>query len=206
MGQIFRQAEQYLGQLSPGRFIEIGTSRNGDDGSTVTLAQWAKQYSPSGWLTTVDADPANCEFVRNMALDQVEVVNKTGEDYLRNDFPFHTDLISFLYLDNFDWDWHPDRTEDFVREQQERYTELGMDMTNVNSQQAHLLQAIEAVRGLADCSLVVCDDTWYNPWWGQYSGKSGAVVPFLLAHGFKVLYTEEEPVYGTILGRGINCS
>jgi hypothetical protein len=56
---------------------------------------------------------------------------------------------------------------------------------------------------MAEQSLVVCDDTWYNPWWGHYSGKSGAVVPFLLANGFEVLYTEEQPVYGTVLGRGI---
>jgi len=203
MGRIFERAEPYLDQLGPGRFVEIGTSRNGDDGSTVIISKWAKQYSHSGWLTTVDADPANCEFVRAMNLDKVEIVNKKGEDYLKDDFPFHTDYISFLYLDNFDWDWHPDRTEDFVREQQERYTELGMQMTNVNSQSAHLLQAVQAVRGLAETSLVVCDDTWYNPHWGQYCGKSGAVVPFLLGHGFEVLYTEEQPVYGTILGRGI---
>ena len=60
MGRIFERAEPYLDQLGPGRFVEIGTSRNGDDGSTVILAGWAKRYSRSGWLTTVDADPANC--------------------------------------------------------------------------------------------------------------------------------------------------
>ena len=203
MGRIFEHAEPYLDQLGPGRFIEIGTSRNGDDGSTRILAEWAKKYSHSGWLTTVDIDPKNCELVRSWNLDKVEIVNKSGEDYLKNDFPFHTDLISLLYLDNFDWDWHPDRTEDFVRDQQERYTELGYTMNNVNSQQAHLAQAVQAIRGLAPVSLVVCDDTWYNKWWGQYCGKSGAVVPFLLGHGFEVLYTEEQPVYGTILSRGI---
>ena len=202
MGQIFQHAEKYLDQLGPGRFVEIGTGRAGDDGSTRTLAKWAKQYSPSGWLTTVDVDPVYCEFVSQMNLEQVDVVNSTGEEYLKL-FPYHTDMISFLYLDNFDWDWHPDRHVDFIADQKVRYSTLGLEMNNVNSQRAHLAQAVEAVHGLAPKSLVVCDDTWFNPWWGHYSGKSGSVVPFLLNHGFEVLYTEEQPVYGTILGRGI---
>jgi hypothetical protein len=202
MGQIFKHAEPYLDQLTVGRWVEIGCGRAGDDGSTRQLAEWSKQYSPTGQLTTVDVDPVNCDFVRALGLDNVEIINSTGEEYLES-FPAHTDYIGFLYLDNFDWDWHPDRPEDFVRDQQERYTELGMEMTNVNSQRAHLRQAELALKALAPISLVVCDDTWYNPWWGHYSGKSGSVVPFLLNHGFEVLYTEEQPVYGTILGRRI---
>jgi hypothetical protein len=198
MGQVFKIAEQYLDQLSSGEFVEIGTSRNGDDGSTATLSKWTKGEK----LITVDVDPVNCEFVRNMNLSNVEVVNSTGEDYLRRRI-YSMRPINFLYLDNFDWNWHPEKTEDFVRDQQERYTELGMSMTNVNSQSAHLTQMVLALPHMAERCLVVCDDTWYNKWWGHYSGKSGAVVPYLLANGFEVLYTEEEPIYGTILGRGI---
>jgi hypothetical protein len=137
-----------------------------------------------------------------MNLPNVEVVNSTGEDYLYHRI-YSLRPIKFLYLDNFDWDWHPDNSETFVRDQQERYTELGLQMTNVNSQAAHLQQMIYALPHMAKNCLVVCDDTWYNKWWGHYSGKSGAVVPFLLANGFQVLHTEEQPVYGTILGRGI---
>jgi hypothetical protein len=201
MGRVFLEAEPYLDQLTLGRWVEIGCGRAGDDGSTRKLAEWAKQYSHSGWLTTVDMDPQNCKFVEDLNLDRVEIVNSTGEEYLEK-FPAHTDYIGFLYLDNFDWDWHPDKTEDFVLDQQHRYAELGMpEMNNVNSQRAHLRQAELALRALAPISLVVCDDTWYNKWWGHYSGKSGSVVPFLMNHGFEVIYTEEQPVYGTILGR-----
>lgn len=200
MGQIFRQAEQYLDRLSSGEFLEIGTSRNGDDGSTRTLAEWAARTNEH--FITVDVDPVNCDFVRAMTLPNVEIVNAKGEDYLYQRI-YTSRPIKFLYLDNFDWDWHPEKTEDFVRDQQERYTELGMVMTNVNSQSTHLRQMEIALPHMAERSLVVCDDTWFNKWWGHYSGKSGAVVPFLLAHGFEVLYTEEEPVYGTILGRGV---
>jgi len=200
MGQVFRQAEQYLDQLEVGTWIEIGCGRAGDDGSTKTIAAWAQQRGK--YLFTVDIDPYHCNTLRLMTIPNVEVVNSSGESFLES-FPAHTNYISFLYLDNFDWDWHPEKTEGFVLEQQQRYKELGYEMNNVNSQRAHLRQAELAIKAMAPKSLVVCDDTWYNKWWGHYSGKSGAVVPYLLNYGFEVLYTEEEPVYGTILGRGI---
>lgn len=203
MGQVFRQAEAYLDQFDPeyiGQFVEIGTSRNGDDGSTRTIAAWAKRFDKSLW--TVDMDPKNCAFVNDMNLENVNVVNSTGEDYLK-DFPSHIAYISFLYLDNFDWDWHPEKTESFVLEQQQRYAELGFTMNNVNSQAAHLQQMVLALPAMGEQSIVVCDDTWYNKWWGHYSGKCGAVVPLLLNNGYEVLYTCEEPEYGTILGRGV---
>ena len=203
MGQVFRRAEQYLAQFDPkhmGQFVEIGTSRNGDDGSTRTIAGWAARFGKHLW--TVDMDRDNCNFVTEQDIPNLEVVCQRGEEYLKH-FPGHIAYISLLYLDNFDWDWHPDRTEAFVLEQQRRYADLGLEMNNVNSQRAHLHQAELALPALGDKCLVICDDTWYNKYWGHYSGKSGAVVPYLMNHGFEVLYTEESPVYGTILGRGI---
>lgn len=204
MGQVFRRAEQYLDQFDPdyiGQFVEIGTSRNGDDGSTRTIAEWAARFDKHLW--TVDVDPVNCEFVQNMHIPNLEVSNQTGEEFLK-EFPKHIAYISFLYLDNFDWDWHPEKTEDFVLEQQQRYQNLGLAMNNVNSQRAHLAQAVLAVPAMADQSIIVCDDTWYNRYWGHYSGKSGSAIPFLLNNGYEILYTEEHPEYGTILGRNIN--
>lgn len=204
MGQIFRRAEQYLDQFDPeyiGQFIEIGTSRDGDDGSTATIARYASRFDKHLW--TVDIDINNCNHVIEQNIPNLEVLCQSGEEYLKN-FPGHIAYISFLYLDNFDWNWHPERTEDFVLEQIERYNELGYTMNNVNSQRAHLRQCELAVRHMAEQSLIVCDDTWYNKWWGHYSGKSGSAVPFLMNHGYKVLYTEEQPMYGTILGRGFN--
>jgi hypothetical protein len=203
MGQVFRKAEAYLDQFDPeyvGQFVEIGTSRNGDDGSTKTIANWAARFNKSLW--TVDMDIDNCNFVIEQNIPNLEVVNQTGEEYLKH-FPKHIAYISLLYLDNFDWDWHPDNTEDFVIEQQKRYAELGIVMNNVNSQAAHLQQMVLALPAMAEQSIVICDDTWYNKWWGHYSGKCGAVVPLLLNNGYSVLYTEEHPEYGTILGRGI---
>lgn len=200
MGQVFRQAEQYLDRLDKGVFVEIGTARDGDDDSTHTLRSWANRLGKTFY--TVDIDPRWTERAKMLYYDNLVAVNSSGEDFLTK-FSRGTEFISLLYLDNFDWDWHPDRSEAFVRDQQDRYRELGLEMTNVNSQRAHLRQAELAVECLSGTCLVICDDTWYNPHWGHYSGKSGAVVPFLLNRRFEVLYTEEQPVYGTILARGL---
>ena len=202
MGQIFRRAEQYLDHVdSTGQFIEIGTSRNGDDGSTKIIAEWAGRFNQK--LYTVDIDYENINFVTKYNIPNLKTYWGSGESFFEN-FPDHLGPISFLYLDNFDWDWHPDNPEPFVLEQRLRYDELGLEMNNVNSQRAHLEQMMLALPYMAKKSLVVLDDTWYNRWWGHYSGKGGAVVPFLLSQGYQVLDTEEQPVYGTIMGRGIN--
>jgi hypothetical protein len=109
-------------------------------------------------------DPVNCELVTSWNLPNTTVINSTGEVYMRERI-FSMRPINFLYLDNFDWDWHPEKTEDFILEQQQRYSQLGHTMNNVNSQRAHLAQMIAALGHMADCCLVVCDDTWYNKWW-----------------------------------------
>lgn len=203
MGQIFRRAEQYLDQIDSnqiGWFVEIGTSRNGDDGSTRTIANWADRFNRK--LYTVDIDYINIDFVSKFNIPNLLTYHDSGENFLLS-FPEHLGSISFLYLDNFDWDWHPENSESFVMEQKKRYNNLGYEMNNVNSQRAHLEQMIAALPRMSEQSIVVLDDTWYNKWWGHYSGKGGAVVPYLLANGYRVLETEEQPVYGTIMGRGI---
>ena len=201
MGQIFQNAEKYLDQIDPaGQFIEIGTSRNGDDGSTPIIASWADRFDQK--LYTVDIDYENIDFVTKYNIPNLKTYWGSGESFFER-FPAHLGPISFLYLDNFDWDWHPENSEPFVLEQRLRYDELGLEMNNVNSQRAHLEQMIAALPYMAKQSVVVLDDTWYNQWWGHYSGKGGAVVPYLLAHGYRVLETKEQPVYGTIMGRGI---
>lgn len=210
MGRIFERAEQYLDQLTPGsEFVEIGSSRNGDGhlrvggdgGSTVIIASWAQRHRQI--LHTIDVDPEQIRLVEQFGITNIRTYCETGEQWLlkKSYNPLHP--IGLLYLDNFDWDWHPERSEDFVVEQRRRYQSFGLDMNNVNSQRAHLTQAMLAVHHMAPVSLIVCDDTWYNKWWGHYSGKSGSAIPFLLNHGFEVLETEEQPVYGTILGRGV---
>lgn len=197
MGRVFEQAEQYLDQCDPGEYLEIGTSRQGDDGSTIHIAQWARERELK--LITIDMDPYNCEFVRGKNISNVTILNTTGEEYLRTRI-YSIRPISFMYLDNFDWDHHPDKTENFVLDQQKRYAALGFTMNNVNCQIAHLMQAELALNHMAPKCIIACDDTPFNKWWGHYSGKCGAAVPYLLGHGFSVLFQADD---GVILGRGI---
>jgi hypothetical protein len=203
MGQFFLRAEKYLDQIAPdqiGEFVEIGTNRNFRDGSTKTIAGWAERYGKN--LVTVDIDPKVVEFVKKFDIPNLEIYNRTGETFLK-EFPHDTHHISLLYLDNFDWDWHPENSEDFVLEQQVRYQELGFEMNNVNSQRAHLDQMIAALPSMGEQCIVILDDTWFIKAWAHFSGKGGAVVPYLLSHGFQILETEPHPVYGTIMGRNI---
>jgi hypothetical protein len=203
LGKFFLQAEKYLDQLdakSVGQFIEIGTSRDGDNSSTQVIAKWANRFDQH--LYTVDIDIENISFVTNYNISNLKTFHGSGENFLHN-FAAHLGLISFLYLDNFDWDWHPENSEQFVIEQRLRYSQLGLEMNNLNSQRAHLEQMTAALPYMAEQSIVVLDDTWYNKWWGHYSGKGGAVVPYLLNNGYQILETEEYPVYGTIMGRNL---
>lgn len=203
MGQIFQRAEKYLEQFDPaeiGWFVEIGTSRKGDDGSTKVIAGWANRFNKK--LYTVDIDPKNVDFVTKLEIPNVRTWLGSGEKFL-DSWPEHLGQISVLYLDNFDWDWHPLNTEPWVQNQIDRYHSLGQIMNNVNCQAAHLQQAITAAKLMASKSLIICDDTWFVPGWGVWCGKSGAAVPYLVSQGYQVLEHEEYPVYGAILGKGI---
>jgi hypothetical protein len=198
MGKIYERAQKYIDQVSPGDIVEVGIGRDGDDNSTFILANWAKSINCQ--LHAVDIDPRWCNQMHQHNLTNIQIHNMSGQDYL-NKF---LGVISILYLDNFDWDWHPESSEQFVLDQQEHYrASLGLDMNNINCQMAHLQQAQAAVEHMAERSVVILDDTFWNPAWGVWTGKSGAGILVFLEHGFTVVETEEYPVYGTILTRGI---
>jgi hypothetical protein len=204
MGRIFEAVLPLLDQIDPGEYVEIGTSRQGDDGSTSIIAEWAGEHNTK--LISIDMDPVNCKYAENMNLLNATIINSTGEQYLKQR-PYGAVPISFLYLDNFDWDHHPDKTEWFVLDQQKRYAELGFVMNNVNCQAAHIMQMSLALPHMAKKCIVACDDTPFNRWWGHFSGKCGAVVPFLIANGFDVLYMDKNETgenTGIILGRGFS--
>jgi hypothetical protein len=53
---------------------------------------------------------------------------------------------------------------------------------------------------MADESLVICDDTPLVEASDTYTGKCGAVVPYLLVNGYQIVYTGNN---GVILQRGL---
>lgn len=195
MGQIYKKIPEYLDKICSnnkivGAIIEIGSSRPGDDNSSPYLNNLAKELNTT--FITCDIDQ---RWVDTLTKNNINATCDKGEDFLKSYYL----PVSIAYLDNFDWDWHPANQESWLLDQIEHYkSQFDIEMNNVASQSAHLLQSIRLEQLTMENSLIVFDDTWYNQYWGHYTGKGGAAIPYLVAKGYSVLYTEE---YGTILGR-----
>jgi hypothetical protein len=135
----------------------------------------------------------------------IHLVTNKGEQFLQDFSKQHPDTkISLAYLDNFDWDyWLGQQEEAFVAGVKKNYqAKLGIEMTNINSQLTHLLQACYLVPLLTANSVVICDDTWVMPQEGIFSGKCSAAIPYLMLHGFKIVHGQgHRQNSGAILGR-----
>ena len=197
MGQIYKNIPKYVPRLGKveGSLIEIGASRPGDDQSTQYLYDLSKQLG----IDFVTCD-INFQRARNLNDQGISAVCNKGEDFLA----VYQPNISIVYLDNFDWNWHPRATEDWTLDQIQEYrNKYNVEMTNVYSQAAHVHQAVLVEAKTADNSIICIDDTWFHSTWDTYQGKGGAAVPYLLAKGYTVLETTNgrDETYGIILGR-----
>jgi hypothetical protein len=168
--------EKYNGFLH-GPVVEIGSERG--EGSTEYLRAFCDPHGLP--FFSVDIDEKVHE--RAKALLGMQAFCMSGERFLEVIAPFP---ISFLYLDNFDWIWTP-KDDEKLMPQRNRYRELGYEMTNLNSQAAHLRQMELALPLMAEKCVVLLDDTYATdepPHRRRFDGKGGAVVPYLIAHGF----------------------
>lgn len=204
MGTYYQNVDQFINQIDPGVWIEIGVDRG--EGSTQFFADLAKTHATRFYAVDYDQDQIDGLRERFVELpDHVRAVQAKGEDFLdnfRNIEP--TAQVSLVYLDNFDWDyWVNRKAKSFVPAQKERYLQkMGTEMTNLNSQQAHLKQAIRLMPLMSDNSIIVCDDTWYEPDEGVFIGKCSAAIPYLLSEGYQLLHNEgHRHNSGAILGR-----
>jgi hypothetical protein len=214
----YKQVEQYIDQIDLGAWIEIGVDRG--EGSTKFFADMAKTKATKFY--GVDADEN--QIIRARAVlssqgqavlgtdgqfrlaegplpDHIELTHSFGETFLQK---FAAQPVSMVYLDNFDWDyWVGGQEESFVPAQKQHYRDyMGTEMTNINSQKAHLAQAMLLMPMMADNSIIVCDDTWYHPNEGVFIGKCSAVIPFLMLHGFELLHSNGyRQNSGAILGK-----
>lgn len=182
MGTYYQRVEQFLPKIANKNWVEIGVERG--EGSTRWFAGKCEK------LTAVDALQSQVDNCKKL-LDEaghtnVTVIKSFGEDWASE---YTGDPIDLLYLDNFDWNYWLDRpVEAFVAGVQETYrTEFGTEMTNINSQYTHLHQMIELLDHMAEKSIVICDDTWFEPATGIFVGKCSAVIPFLLLHGYTLV-------------------
>jgi hypothetical protein len=104
--------------------------------------------------------------------------------------------IKVLYLDNYDWS-NPGPNADTIRTS---YAFRNVDWSNLGSQVEHLAQMVNCMPYMAEQSLVICDDTPLVEASETYTGKCGAVVPYLLCNGYRIVYTGNN---GVILARGL---
>jgi hypothetical protein len=204
MGTYYRNVENFINQIDPGVWIEIGVDRG--EGSTKFFADLAKIHATKFYAVDYDQDQITGLKERFVDLpEHVRAIQAKGEDFLDNFKNLEpTAQVSLVYLDNFDWDyWVNRKAKPFLPAQKESYLrKMGTEMTNLNSQQTHLKQAIRLMPLMSNNSIIVCDDTWYEPDEGVFIGKCSAAIPFLLSEGYQVLHKEgHRHNSGAILGR-----
>lgn len=192
MGTYYKNVTPWVEDIDEGDVIEIGVDRG--EGSTAFFVDIATQKGVN--FVGVDAHPEQIEKITK-ALEQeaglpdnVEIVHEKGEIYL-NSIRDQGRKFSIVYLDNFDWDYWKGNSPDepFVPGQRQMYKDvMNVEMSNLNSQLTHLMQAMNIMHMLTPRAVVICDDTWFEPKEGIFLGKCSAALPFLLACGFSIVH------------------
>lgn len=194
MGQIFKHAEKYSGIIRQGTiFVEIGSDRW--EGSTECLADLAQKHNTK--LHTVDINTTAQQRITHSAIEwHVAIGSEWCKDYKKH----IGQPIGLVYLDNFDYDWDTACLNPMIQQQKASYMQdHGIIMNNQNCQIEHMRQIIGLTPWLDKQCVVIFDDTYrYNDCW---IGKSGPVVVYLLAMGFKITQADEHE-FGVILTRG----
>jgi hypothetical protein len=206
MGIYYKNVEKYLDKIDSDAWLEIGVDRG--EGSTAFFSNLAANKNVNFYGIDADTNQIN-RAIAALTIDgklpnHVTLASARGEDWLS----VNTDKkFSLVYLDNFDWNYWLDIPEEpFVPGQRQHYKDvLKVEMLNINSQLVHLAQAIRLMPLMSKNSIIVCDDTWYEPKEGIFIGKCSAVIPFLLTQGFKLLdnqgYRNHNGGAGATLGR-----
>ena len=174
-------------------WVEIGSERG--EGSTINILAQAKKFGVV--LHTVDVDTWCYDNIHDP--DLICHVG-TGSEWTQQVFPSIAKKISLLHLDNFDWNWQPLNTPDWIQQQIFDYkNKFGLIMNNQRCQQEHLAQMVNLLPWLAHDCVVGLDDTYLFQ--GIWTGKCGPAVPFLKIHGFRITHTSDG---NTVMVRGFD--
>ena len=194
MANFHLNSQPYLSQLSYNQdrdiILEIGSDQN--EGSTEFFNGLSVNWEIPFYTVDVVIEPQRRLAHLDHSIWQVE----TGSVWTKKILPTLNKQIKILYLDNYDWS-NPGPNADTIKTS---YAFRNVDWSNLGSQIEHLHQMINCMPYMADQSLVICDDTPVVEHHGTYTGKCGAVVPYLLCNGYKILYTGNN---GVILSRGL---
>ena len=183
MGNLFRQAEQYIKQIQTDDvFVEIGSAR-GAQGSTHHFAQLA--HSHGTVLHSVDIDDRSHIF--QYIPEGVIGHQAPGSEWSKYTFPTLNKKIALLYLDNYDYNyWVGDNCQMIQDQLIEYQTKYNITLNNTDCTVEHLKQMINLLPYMSSDSVVICDDTFlYNDCW---IGKCGPAVVYLLACGWEVAH------------------
>jgi len=194
MANFHLNSQPYLAQLSYNQdrdmILEIGSDQN--EGSTEFFNGLSVNWEIPFYTVDVVIEPQR----RLAHLDHIIWQVETGSVWTKKILPTLGKQIKVLYLDNYDWS-NPGPNADTIRTS---YAFRNVDWSNLGSQIEHLHQMVNCMSYMADQSLIICDDTPLVDHSGTYTGKCGAVVPYLLCNGYRIVYTGNN---GVILARGL---
>jgi hypothetical protein len=194
MANFHLNSQPYLAQLSYNQdtdiILEIGSDQN--EGSTEFFNGLSVNWEIPFYTVDVVIEPQRRLAHLDHSIWQVE----TGSVWTKKILPTLNKQIKVLYLDNYDWS-NPGPNADTIRTS---YAFRNVDWSNLGSQIEHLHQMVNCMPYMADQSLIICDDTPLVDHSGTYTGKCGAVVPYLLCNGYRIVYTGNN---GVILVRGL---
>jgi len=179
----FRKIEEYI-HLIKGDIVEIGSEQERTtpiDGSTRYFAEIAKENNFNFY--SVDFEQKAYERAKFLIGDNA--FQMLGEDFLDR-YEKSRDKIAFAYLDNFDFEYPQLIGSRLIYEQKKTYSGYGLELSNENSKMAHLIQTKKVVRHAAKTCIIVFDDTYINKN-GDYDGKGGTAVPYLIKSGWHII-------------------
>ena len=194
MANFHLNSQSYLAQLSYNQdtdmILEIGSDQ--DEGSTEFFNALSVNWEIPFYTVDVIDEPQH----RFTHLDHIIwQVSEGGAIWTKTVLPTLGKQIKVLYLDNYDWS-NPGPNADNIKA---NYAQRNVEWSNMGSQVEHLAQMANCMPYMSVESLVICDDTPLVEASGTYSGKCGAVVPYLLVNGYQIVYTGNN---GVILQRG----
>lgn len=163
--------------------VEIGSDRG--EGSTAWFNKIAEQVDVDFY--SIDVNDYALNTFKHLEHTKF-IVTESGSKWAHEELPKLDKKIKVLYLDNYDWISTMDNIRDNELQQKDEYKSRGVDMSNLDCQREHLYQMIGCLPYMDQESLIICDDTPYNRSSGIYFGKNGAVIPYLLNYGYKIVF------------------
>ena len=187
-------AESYASQLTNSIWLELGADRSPQQqSSTNVLKQLANKHNAKFLSVDICESPDPLVF----QMDALEFCKNYDFDH----------NLGLVYLDNFDWMWHPQQYRDdsinsWMTGQITDYRARGVEMHNIASSLVHLGQVQALDHAWAERALIIMDDTWFDHNTDVFCGKGGAAVYHLLQKGWQVLDGAYNETYLT-LGKNI---